>query len=89
MLMTFIVKIIAQQKTLNFVINSVGVVGDKYISVDPKFMVTNTQVAHAVIQAVLKGLVDKNTFGTGWQILTRKYPASRVLDDYIIMFDPS
>jgi len=38
---------------------------------------------------VLKGLVGKNVFGTGWQTFARKYPIIRILYDYIVIFDGS
>jgi hypothetical protein len=65
------------------------VFGDKYIAIDPKFVVTDLYVARYALTAVLKGFIGKNVFGTGFPIFARKYPVLRILDDYIVIFDPS
>lgn len=66
-----------------------SVYGDKYYTVDPKFVVTDPYVARYTLTAVLKGLVGKNVFGTGWKTFARKYPIIRILYDYVIIFDGS
>lgn len=40
-------------------ITNVGLYGDKYYSVDPKFVVTDPYVARYSLSAVLKGLVGR------------------------------
>ena len=66
-----------------------GLYGDKYYSIDPKFVVTDPYVARYTVTALLRGLVGRTVFGTGWKLFTRKYPVSRVFDDYIVFFDAS
>jgi hypothetical protein len=38
---------------------------------------------------MLKGLVGKETFGTGWKLFGRKYPVARINEDFIVFFDGS
>jgi len=41
------------------------------------------------LTAVLKGLIGRPVFGTGWKTFERKYPVIRVTDDYVVIFDAS
>jgi len=41
------------------------------------------------LSEVVNGLVKKAVFGTGFPIAYRHYPVIRILDDRIIIFDPS
>jgi hypothetical protein len=66
-----------------------SVYGDKYYSLDSNFVVTNPYVAKYALTAVVKGLIGKPAFGTGWPTIERKYPVARVLDDYVIIYDVS
>ena len=68
---------------------TVTVYGDKYYSLDKNFAVTDPYVARYTLAAMLKGLVGKKTFGTGWKLFGRKYPVARINDDFIVFFDGS
>ena len=74
---------------MNARIYQVGIYGDKYYAIDPNFVVTDPYVARYALTAVLKGLIGKTVFGTGWPTFSRKYPVIRVLDDYLMIFDAS
>jgi hypothetical protein len=38
---------------------------------------------------VIKSLVGKKTYGSGFPVLYRKYAAMEVKSEYILMYDPS
>jgi hypothetical protein len=65
------------------------VFGDKYYSLDKNFVITDLYIAKHTLAAMLKGLVGKQTFGTGWKLFGRKYPLARVNEDFIVFFDGS
>jgi hypothetical protein len=67
----------------------VTVFGEKYYSLDKNFVITNPYIAKNTLAAMLKGLVGKQTFGTGWKLFGRKYPVARVNEDFIVFFDGS
>jgi len=46
-------------------------------------------IAQYSITEVLNGMVGKMTFGSSFPIIKRKYPVVRILDDMVIVFDPS
>ena len=52
-------------------------------------MVDSIYIASYAIDEVLNGLVNKPVFGTDFPIVRRRYPVVRILDDRIIVFDPS
>jgi len=87
--MNLVIRLNAEENYLNAHIYNVGIFGDKYYTIDPKFVVTDPYVARYTLTAVLKGLVGRTVFGTGWKTFERKYPVIRVLDDYIVIFDAS
>lgn len=66
-----------------------GIFGFSAVSLDQKYQVASEYIAKYSISEVLKGLVNKETFGNKFPIITRRYPVARVLDDKIIIFDPS
>jgi hypothetical protein len=39
--------------------------------------------------SVVNGLVGKTVFGNGFPTVMRRYPVIRILDDRIVIFDPS
>jgi hypothetical protein len=47
---------------------------------DPNFVVTDPYTAKYAVYAVLRGLIGKNVFGTGWKTINRKYPVIRIMD---------
>ncbi len=65
------------------------VFGEKYYSLDKNFVITDLYIAKYTLAAMLKGLVGKQTFGTGWKLFGRKYPLARVNEDFIVFFDGS
>jgi hypothetical protein len=70
-------------------VTSNGIFGGEFISLDPKYVVSDIYVAKYSIGQVLNGLVGKALFGTGFPTIRRRYPVVRILDEYIIIFDPS
>jgi hypothetical protein len=60
-----------------------------YRSINPNYIVTNTDYARYAVGQVLTGLSKTLTFGSGWKTLKRKFPAVHVNGDYLIVFDPS
>lgn len=75
--------------SLSVSISNAVIFGDKYISVDPKFVVTNPYIARYSVSALVKGMIGRTVFGTGWPTFVRKYPVLRVLEDYVVIFDAS
>ncbi len=71
------------------VVQSTGVYGDFYTSLDGKHKVTSEYLSKYSLSEVLNGLVKKTVFGTGFPIVYRRYPVIKVFDDRIIIFDPS
>jgi hypothetical protein len=71
------------------IIDSTGIYDLKVTSIDSSYQLTSEYIAEYSASAVIKGLVGKTGFGTDFPIIRRKYPVVRVLDDRIIIFDPS
>jgi hypothetical protein len=66
-----------------------GIFGGEFISLDSRYVVSDIYVAKYSITSVLGGLAGKALFGTGFPTVRRRYPVIRVLDEFIIVFDPS
>lgn len=79
----------AEEDHVRAVVQSTGVYGATYKSTNSKWVLTNENIAKYSLSEVLNGLVGKTVFGTGFPLLSRKYPSSRVLEDYVIIFDLS
>jgi hypothetical protein len=45
--------------------------------------------ARYAVTAVLRGLIGKDTFGTKWKVARRRFPVVRLLEDYVVVFDPA
>ncbi len=46
-------------------------------------------MAKHFIGEVLNGLVNKTVFGTDFPLIKRRYPVIQILDEWIVVFDPS
>ncbi len=80
---------VGQQETINAEVQSTGIFGLAFTSVDPNYKVESMFLAQHSITEILNGFVGKNLFGSGFPSIYRRYPAIRILDDRIIFFDPS
>lgn len=86
---SFVVRIVAEDESLSFVILGANVFAPYYKSIDPNFVVKDTTLARFAITRVLEGFNNQLTIGTGWKTSKRKFPSTHVNRDYIIIFDPS
>lgn len=80
---------IGQEKSIDAVVQSTGIFGASFTSVDPNYKVDSIYLAQYSITEVLNGLVGKSLFGSNFPSLYRRYPVIRLLDDRVILFDPS
>ena len=71
------------------IVESTGIFGLTWKALDSNYQVTSEMIAQYAITEVLNGMVGKNTFGSSFPIIRRKYPVVRILDDKVIVFDPS
>lgn len=83
------VKLVGEEESIRVVVQDVGIFGLKYSSLDQRYQIADEYIARYSITEVLKGLKGKTTFGHDFPIIRRRYPVVRVLDDSLIMFDPS
>lgn len=58
-------------------------------SLDSNYQLGDPYVASYSITEILNGLVGKTVFGTDFPTIYRRYPVVRVLEDMVIVFDPS
>ena len=80
---------IGGERSINAVVQSTGIFGVTFTSVDPNYKVDSIYLAQYSITEVLNGLVGKQLFGSNFPSLYRRYPVIRLLDDRVILFDPS
>lgn len=89
MLIVLEVKLYAEDHSLRAVVIDSGVVGDSYRSLDPKFKVESQFLAKFCVQSVVNILKEKAVFGTGFPIMSRHYPILYIVEDRILIYDPS
>ncbi len=80
---------IGEEESVRAVIQSVGIFGDSYRSIDSKFQVSSQLIAKYSIVQVLNGLVGQALFGTGFPLIKRRYPVIELVDDMVVVYDPS
>ena len=77
------------EKSVKVVVQSTGIFGASFTSLDPNYKVESIYLAQYSITEILNGLVGKGLFGSDFPTLYRRYPVVRILDDRIIFYDPS
>lgn len=82
-------KIIAEETTLTFRIQSANVYHSKFESIDPKFKVKDEVLGNFLVGEVVEGLVGRTTLGTGWKSVDRKFPGAIIEGKYLIILDGS
>ena len=83
------VRITGDQDKLNFHVTGANIYSPSWKVIDPKFTITDENIGRYYVAELAKSLNGKKVFGTGWQIVTRRFPVVRVTSDYVIVFDPS
>lgn len=59
----------------------------KFEAIDPVFEVKETAIAQLLLKDVLNGMQGLKTFGTGWKTVYRRYPAVKMEDKYLLLYD--
>jgi hypothetical protein len=84
---SFVVRVRAENTELTLRVYTQEVSDVKFESVDDKFKVENEDLAKFMMGEVIKGLNDVKTMGSGWPIAHRKFPSTKFLDNYLLIFD--
>jgi hypothetical protein len=85
----FLVKLIAERDYLSVRVDKVYSRNTKYTSMNPKFIVTNSDVARMIEESLLKKMTGIPVFGTNIPLIEKKSPALILFPDYMIIFDVS
>jgi hypothetical protein len=86
----YVIRISPWDDQLAFIITSASLQNQpEYKPLDPRWLVTDHNIARFSIARVVYGLAGRATFGTGYKTSKRYFPAVDVNSDYIIVFDPS
>lgn len=84
-----VVRLFGESKSIRVEVESAGMFGLVWRSLDSNYQLGDPYVASYSITEILNGLVGKTVFGTDFPTIYRRYPVVRVLEDMVIVFDPS
>lgn len=79
----------AMEKNLKVVVSNTGIFAPTFTSINPKFVLTSEALATFGIDEVVKGLTQKDVFGSGFPVIYRRYPGVKVRENYMVVFDHS
>lgn len=88
--LNLVVRITGEKDFLNFHVIDATVFLPTWKVLDPKYTITNPDLARFYVAEVAKSQIGKKVLGSGWKTVTRRFPVVRVLtQDYVVVFDPS
>ena len=87
--MITLVKIIAEREYLSFIIDKAYSRNTKYVSMNPKFVITNSDVALMIEDSLLNKMIGTPVFGSNLPLIEKKSPALILFPDYLVVFDTS
>lgn len=82
-------RIIAEDDSLTFFIAGANIFAPTYKSLDPNFVIKNSNFLRFAVASVVSGLDKSTTLGTGFKIGKRKFPSTMVTPSYLVVFDAS
>lgn len=89
MYLVVLAKLIADRDSLSVRVDKAYSRSTKYVYMDPRFVVTNSDVAKMIEESLLKKMTGVPVFGTNLPLIEKKSPVLILQPNYLIIFDTS